>query len=106
MSLTCTRCNGTGFLNIEQVPEGIREQGPAAVRDWMEQRNLDIDLIDCVCHIAPPCGRCELLHDVQVCDCCGDGENWHGEPGQHYTVADPEGDDGPYRYNGGLCECH
>jgi hypothetical protein len=41
-----------------------------------------------------------------VCDCCGDGEGWYGEPGQHYTSDDPVGHNGPYAYNGGLCECH
>ena len=45
-------------------------------------------------------------HDVQVCDCCGDGEGWYGEPGQHYTREDPPGKGGAYDYNGGLCECH
>jgi len=45
-------------------------------------------------------------HDVQVCDCCGDGEDWHGEIGEHYSDHDPQGDGGPYEYNGGLCECH
>ena len=46
-------------------------------------------------------------HDVQVCDCCGDGNNkWYGEPGSHYSDDDPAGNDGPYAYNGGFCECH
>jgi hypothetical protein len=42
-------------------------------------------------------------HDVQVCDCCGDGDSWYGEAGEHYNG---EENDGAYDYNGGLCECH
>jgi len=30
------------------------------------------------------CTRCEG-HDVQVCDCCGDGDGWYGIPGEHYN---------------------
>jgi len=92
VSTTCTRCEGTGFLNIDQIPEGefdfCNEMGKdfhAEILKWIE-RNKD--------------------HDVQVCDCCGDGENWYGEPGEHYNSEDPPGPDGPYAYNGGLCECH
>jgi hypothetical protein len=81
----CTRCQGTGFLNNEQLPEGLLEQGCEAVQKWIAE-HADTD--------------------AQVCDCCGDGEGWYGEPGQHYTSADPVGHNGPYDYNGGLCECH
>lgn len=35
-----------------------------------------------------------------------DGDGWYGEPGEHYGPDDPDGKDGPYAYNGGLCECH
>jgi hypothetical protein len=45
-------------------------------------------------------------HDVTVCDCCGDGEEWYGVHGEHYGPEDPPGPDGPYAYNGGLCECN
>ncbi|MFA5898016.1 MAG: hypothetical protein WC829_02765 [Hyphomicrobium sp.] len=44
--------------------------------------------------------------DAQVCDCCGNGESWHGVLGEHYNAEDPRGKHGPYAYNGGLCECH
>ena len=78
--MVCTRCEGTGFLNLCQVDEAtlIRfdETGdPEVILKWIAA-NAD--------------------HDVSVCDCCGDGEGWYGEPGQH----------GPYAYNGGLCECN
>jgi hypothetical protein len=91
MSITCTRCDGTGFLNIEQVEDDLQIRIVAEglnheeVLKWIA-RNKD--------------------HDVKVCDCCGDGEGWYGEPGQHYTSQDPIGKNGPYAYNGGLCECH
>lgn len=85
----CNHCEGTGFLNLRQVaPEIIyidAEGGREAVLEWIKAHDG---------------------HDVQVCNCCGDGEGWYGEPGEHYGVNDPSGPDGPYAYNGGLCECH
>lgn len=84
--MTCTRCGCTGFLNIEQVPEEIADNGAYAVLSWMRLHMSETD--------------------VQVCDCCGDGEVWYGFPGEHYGPDDPPGDDGPYAGNGGLCRCH
>ena len=83
--MLCTRCQGTGFLNIEQVPEDVSSQDSHVILKWCQDNEG---------------------HDVQVCDCCGDGTGWHGEPGRHYTASDPPGRAGPYAYNGGLCECH
>ena len=92
MSLTCNRCGGTGFLNIDQLPFDVfMGDGPPytllveSVLKWIEENET---------------------HDVQVCDCCGDGEDWYGMPGEHYNDDDPPGTTGPYAYNGGLCECH
>ena len=91
MGLTCTRCESTGFLNLEQidactygsdVPDITDE---SAILKWIASHNN---------------------HDVQVCDCCGDGDSWYGIPGEHYNDDDPRGNYGPYIYNGGLCECH
>ena len=91
MSITCTRCDGTGFLNIDQVDDDtlrLHDQagGTAVIEAWIKN-NTD-------------------HHDVSVCDCCGDGNYWYGVPGEHYNLDDPIGHDGPYAYNGGLCECH
>jgi len=83
--MNCTRCEETGFLNTHQLPDGLLDQGIDAVLEWIET-NDD--------------------HDVQVCDCCGNGESWYGDPGQHYASHDPRGPMGPYAYNGGLAECH
>lgn len=85
---TCTRCDTTGFLNLEQIPETdltAMDGDTAKIQEWIA---------------AHP------DHDVQVCDCCGDGSGWYGEPGHHYTDADPPGRQGPYAENGGLCRCH
>jgi len=87
MATHCTRCEGSGFLNLEQMPEAslhiLNEEG---ILKWISDNEG---------------------HDVQVCDCCGDGEEtWYGEVGQHYSNHDPQGPNGPYAYNGGLCECH
>ena len=84
--MICTRCDGSGFLNTHQIDENIVNAGLEAVKAWL---------------------KTNAHHDVQICDCCGDGDQtWYGEPGQHYSSADPRGKNGPYAYNGGLCECH
>ena len=92
--MICNVCEGTGFLNLHQINDPIVILGfyciDLSVREqilkWCEN-NSD--------------------HDVSVCNCCGDGERWYGVPGRHYEgFRDPKGDDGPYAYNGGLCECH
>ena len=91
MSLTCTRCENSGFLNLGQIDEAvlkIADESPgfhAFILAWIENHSE---------------------HDVQVCDCCGDGEDWYGIPGEHYNSEDPAGHNGPYAYNGGLCECN
>ena len=86
MSITCTRCEGTGFLNADQIPANVFERGVEAILRWMTSPETD--------------------HDVTICDCCGDGDDWYGEPGEHYNAKDPQGPNGPYASNGGLCECH
>lgn len=84
--MNCNRCQQTGFLNHEQIPAEVINEGVKEVLRWI------LDHPDT---------------DVTVCDCCGDGEStWYGEPGQHYNSSDPIGKHGPYSYNGGLCECH
>lgn len=62
--MNCTRCEGTGFLNLEQIEdESVHDEGADAILKWIKQ-NTD--------------------HDVCVCDCCGDSEEgWYGEPGEH-----------------------
>ncbi len=85
MSLTCTRCGGSGFLNDYAAPENAPQMENEELQEWC------LDNPD---------------EDFQVCDCCGDGEDWYGVPGEHYNIDDPPGHDGPYDYNGGYCECH
>ena len=81
--MTCTRCEGTGFLNLNQVPDGLFDRvGIEGVIEWMKAN----------------------MSDVQVCDCCGDGQNWYGIPGSHDSK--DNGSCGPYAYNGGLPECN
>ena len=82
--ISCTRCEGTGFLNLHQVPkdEAYILDSTEAIGEWM-QKNQD--------------------NDVQVCDCCGDSEYHYGEAGHHYCGEELKG---AYDYNGGFCECH
>jgi len=83
--MTCTRCESTGFLNIDQIGDWAEDKDHDEILQWI------IDNED---------------HDVSVCDCCGDSEYWYGIPGEHYNENDPGGNEGPYAYNGGLCKCH
>lgn len=88
--MVCSRCGSTGFLNLNQVDEETLKsfeetENRQGILDWIKRNDE---------------------HDVQVCDCCGDGESWHDVPGEHYNNDDPPGPYGPYAYNGGLCECN
>jgi len=85
--MICTRCEGTGFLNTHQLPDGVDGYDQDAVLGWLKS----------------PEGQ---ESDVQICDCCGDGDRWYGVPGEHYGFDDPPGLGGPYVYNGGYARCH
>ena len=88
--MTCNPCDGTGIRNAEYVRASM----------WTQHHQGDLPLADLV-RLAN-----EENPDVTVCDCCGDGDDWYGEPGRHYTRDDPPGPRGPYASNGGLCKCH
>ena len=85
--MNCTRCEGTGFLNAFAIPETIAQYlgdlNHGAIALW----------------IADHPGT-----DVEVCDCCGNGVTWYGEPGTHNSR--DNGRSGVYAYNGGLPECN
>jgi hypothetical protein len=91
--MNCTRCQGCGFLNLDQISDrdiallGAAEVWELAVLDWIESRNRQRG-DSCYCNATPmpPCTYCEWSHDVQVCDCCGDGEDWYGMPGEHNYI--------------------
>jgi hypothetical protein len=73
-------------LNIEQVPdELLNDFNHDEILKWI---------------------KANPTTDAQVCDCCGNGEYWYDIPGEHYNLCDPHGPEGPYAYNGGLCECN
>ena len=74
-------------MNIHQLPKSILES-------W------DINTIQHWIKFNPE------SHNVQICDCCGNGEVWYGEPGEHFQDGDHGGPNGPYAYNGGLPECY
>jgi len=89
MAIKCTRCEGTGFINLQQIPEE-------------EFALLSDDLVEKV----PKWMVANADSDVSICDCCGNSSEWYGVPGEHYNRDDAPGNAGPYAYNGGLCECH
>ncbi len=83
MSLQCTRCQGSGFLNFHAASHDLAYEEAIV---WIKNHTN---------------------HDMSICDCCGNGDDeWHGTPGEHYNPEDPIGRNGPYAYNGGLCECN
>lgn len=84
--MNCTRCEGTGFLNINQVDDEVLKQfdqtgNHSLIIEWAETHESD----------------------VGFCDCCGDGDGWYDIAGEHNPH--DYGKDGPYAYNGGLPEC-
>ena len=88
--MKCTRCDGTGFLNLDQLGDvGLAEAQASGdfhgyILNWIEEQDRQQKRLEgCTCFSMPPCSYCLLAHDVQVCDCCGDGENWHDLPGEH-----------------------
>lgn len=89
MPITCTRCEGSGFINMHQIPDDELDHTSDSV----------VELVQCWITKNPE-------SDVQICDCCGNGQYWYGKPGEHYNTDDPIGSNGPYSYNLGLCECH
>lgn len=86
--MNCTRCQCTGFLNIHQLPDDI-------CKKFDETGNHQV-ILDWI--------AANKEHDVMICDCCGNTNEWYGIPGEH----DPKdyGRGGPYDYNGGLPECY
>lgn len=81
--MVCTRCQGTGFLNVHQLPSGLYDAMIPYQEPYLHS-HLSLLLVD-------PDWRDAVLKwmenhsdtDVQVCDCCGNGGTWWGEPGQH-----------------------
>jgi hypothetical protein len=87
VSQTCTRCQGTGFLNLDHVDQAVVK----ALDETVDHEPILRWIRDQV-----------ATSDVQICDCCGDGDLWHGERGEHWNGEGAS----VYAYNGGLPECH
>lgn len=87
--MICTHCEGVGLINTDQLDDEATTTLDAIGPEAFVERGM------------LPEGS-----DVAICDCCGDGETWYGTPGEHYDNGDPPGMEGPYAYNGGLCECN
>ena len=91
--MNCTRCDGTGFLNLFQVDtetlNKFDETGDInVILDWIIDRD-EIAKQPCTCSDlsvfdnAISCSSCLAQHNVQICDCCGDSYGWFNTPGQH-----------------------
>jgi hypothetical protein len=85
--MVCTKCDGFGFWNYQDLPDdmlkALDDGKLETIIDWLKNNH------DCA---------------AAVCDCCGDGEGWYGEPGLHRDCE--YGKNGPYAYNGGLPKCY
>ena len=44
MSINCTRCEGTGFLNADQIPNNLIDKGTDDVVSWLD--NIAFQLKD------------------------------------------------------------
>ena len=85
----CTRCDGIGFINLHQIPSDILD-------DAYKSEDFHQFILDWIKLQVEP-------HDVSVCDCCGNGDEWYNTPGEHFTGEDVSE---CYGYNGGLPECN
>ncbi len=64
MGMHCTRCDGTGWLNTHQIPDGeLNEDYDDPVQQWLDSTQTE--------------------HDVCECDCC-DGSGEHGQDEQTF----------------------
>jgi hypothetical protein len=70
--MICTRCDGTGFLNLQQVDEATLLTFDATGDHTIILRWIAENTTDC-----------------SVCDCCGDGEEWYDELGRHNVNDNP-----------------
>ena len=73
-TFVCTRCEGTGFLNLHQVDDATLMRfddlhDAQVILDWIADRDA--------------CGP-DGCHDVCVCDCC-DGSGRHDWDNPHDT---------------------
>lgn len=88
--MNCTRCDGSGFLNLDQIPDAEMQQIDAMADDTMDRAMAILGWMYLQ----------KTPNDVCICDCCGDddGENWHFEPGVHAEFL-------KYPTNGGVPPC-
>ena len=101
--MTCTRCDNSGFLNSHLLPPADSFIVPGIKPIVKSGGNL----LDSGIQTVMEWIRNQKETDVQICDCCGNGENdWYGIPGEHFQGGDHTGKNGPYAYNGGLPECY
>lgn len=84
-TFTCTRCGGSGFLNLEQVDDATLKRfdetgDKSIILAWIDDRNAKAaEYGGCYCAAMrmPPCSYCtDYAHDVDLCDCC-DGSGQH-----------------------------
>ena len=59
----CNRCEGIGFLHVENLPEDINVLNEEELLDWLEENGGN---------------------GVYICDCCGNGKGgWKSVKGAH-----------------------
>jgi len=62
--MKCKRCNGTGFLNLNQIEDqSVIDAGVDSILEWIERQE-------------------PYEYTVCVCDYCGNGFEWYKTPGE------------------------
>jgi hypothetical protein len=103
--MICTRCQGTGFLNIHQLPEELQKGTVDSAFQYLQSQIKYKKVTMASWHdLVLQWITTNDDHDVRVCDCCGDGEYWYGVPGEHDHR--DYGNHVPYANNGGLPKCY
>jgi hypothetical protein len=73
--LGCAQCKQFGFLNLPFESRRFRRMLERRHTSWDTFHNIVYEWI----YPRSP---------IEVCDCCGDGEEWYFEPGIHYTTGE------------------
>jgi hypothetical protein len=103
--MICTRCQGTGFLNIEQLPKELQDGLADSTFKYLSKDiKYKVVRTDSWYDLVLKWINNNEEHDVIVCDCCGNGEDWYYDPGEHHECNFGKND--VYAYNGGLPECY
>lgn len=87
-------CEGSGFLNADQIPADVFIEGTEAIVGWIEETNAPFEDCGCSCHCGnPPCSYCTDSTLAEVCPCNRFADDYKGQdPLEGRTYGDIVGD--------------